>query len=286
MSRPRKKSRSFDLASGFSYFIPGPRQVGALILWFLAGFLIANGVGVAIMAGLGTEFFITYGQIIVYPLMFLPAACYASIKSRRNEGFDFPCEPIDRNGWGTVGSFWSFILCFIGVVSLGFAADPIGLALPEMPDHLKKALEALTDGPLWASLLMVSVFAPICEEWLCRGMILRGLLKTTRMAPVWPILLQALAFALMHANIWQGIPAFIFGIFFGYIYYRTGSLKLTMFMHCVNNTISVIVSRNLGEAVESYRDLFTSPSLYWILVAASLMASILVALRFSKTGKE
>ncbi|MCQ2143795.1 MAG: CPBP family intramembrane metalloprotease [Bacteroidales bacterium] len=282
MSRPRRKTRSFDLASGFSYFIPGLKEIFFLVLWFLLGFLVANIVGVVLMKAFGNDFFLTYGQLVLYPIMFIPAVWYASIKSRRNEGFDFPCVPIDRNGWGGLGAFWAFLLAFIGVAALGFALDPIGAALPEMPDRLKAALDALTNGPLWSSLLMASIFAPLCEEWLCRGMILRGLLNRTKMAPIWAILIQAVAFALMHANIWQGIPALVFGIFFGYVYYRTGSLKLTMFMHFVNNTISVILSRTAVGEYDSYKELFSNAPIYWILVAAALMTSILVVLRFSR----
>jgi len=278
----RRKTRSFDLTSGFSYYIPNIKEICFLIIWFIVGFIVANGIGLLLVKVMGLDAFMAYGQMIIYPIMFVPVVCYASIKGRRNEGFDYPCEPMDRDGWSGLGAFWAFLLCFIGVVSLSFAVDPIGLALPEMPASLKATLEALIKGPLWASLLMASVFAPLCEEWLCRGMILRGLLKTTRIAPVWAILIQALAFGLMHGNIWQGIPAFAFGVFFGYVYYRTGSLKLTIFMHFVNNTISIILARTIVGDFDSYREMFTNAAQYWIIVAVSLLLTALVAVRFSR----
>ncbi len=52
------------------------------------------------------------------------------------------------------------------------------------------------------------------------------------MNPALAIAISAIFFATIHGNLWQGISAFILGSFFGYVYYKTGSLKLTMLMHC------------------------------------------------------
>jgi hypothetical protein len=70
------------------------------------------------------------------------------------------------------------------------------------------------------------------------------------MNPFGAILISAAFFAVLHMNPWQAIPAFVLGVLFGYVYYKTGSLKLTMLMHCVNNTMAVVLSRipSLSEA--------------------------------------
>lgn len=60
--------------------------------------------------------------------------------------------------------------------------------------------------------------------------------------PVWAIFWSAVFFAFIHLNPWQAVPAFILGCLFGYVYYKTGSLKLTMLMHFTNNTFSLIFS--------------------------------------------
>ena len=70
---------------------------------------------------------------------------------------------------------------------------------------------------------------------------MRGLLN--RMSPFAAITMSAAFFAVIHMNPWQAIPAFILGLLFGFVYYKTGSLKLTMLMHCVNNTMAVILGR-------------------------------------------
>ena len=102
------------------------------------------------------------------------------------------------------------------------------------------------------------------------------------MNPVLAIIISALFFAVIHLNPWQAIPAFIIGCLLGYVYYKTGSLKLTMLMHCVNNTFAVICSRLPGmEEAEGWMDVIPSPA-YWILVAASVLLTALVVLGISK----
>ena len=148
-----------------------------------------------------------------------------------------------------------------------------------MPEVLKNALEQLTEGPLWVSLLSVSVFAPLFEEWLCRGLVLRGLLQ--KMNPASAIGVSAAFFAILHMNPWQAIPAFILGLLFGYVYYKTGSLKLTMLMHCVNNTMAVVASRipSLSDA-ETFMDVMSPWAYICIYIACILfLASALVTIR-------
>lgn len=82
-------------------------------------------------------------------------------------------------------------------------------------------------------------------------------------------------------NLWQAIPAFIIGAILGYVYYKTGSLKLTMLMHCVNNTLSVIISRIPGlEDVEFFAEIM-SPWAYipMLLAFAVALASGLLIIR-------
>ena len=144
------------------------------------------------------------------------------------------------------------------------------MLLPDMPSWLEETMKKMLENtPVWVTLISVSVFAPLFEEWLCRGIVLRGLLKTMR--PFSAIAVSAAFFAILHMNPWQAIPAFLLGILFGYAYYKTGSLKLTMLMHCVNNTCAVILSRipEFKDA-ETFMDIL-SPWAYWSIFAASLL---------------
>ena len=70
------------------------------------------------------------------------------------------------------------------------------------------------------------------------------------MKPGWAIVVSALFFAVIHANPWQALNAFLIGLMMGYVYYKTGSLILTMIIHFVNNGTSVILSN-----IEQFKDM-------------------------------
>lgn len=230
---------SYNLFANHSHCLPGIKGMLLLFALLLLGSLLGELVVMAI--GLfSQDLALNYSTVISYPLMFIPAWLYVSGSSRRNEFFDTGYA-LDSNNFGTKGGFWMAVIVSVSTVAASFVTDPISLIMPEEPEWFSKAMEMIMDMPVWLTLISVSVFAPFFEEWLCRGLVLRGLLQ--KMSPAAAISVSALFFALIHLNPWQAVPAFILGLLFGYVYYRTGSLKLTMLMHCVNNTMAVIFSR-------------------------------------------
>ena len=171
------------------------------------------------------------------------------------------------------------VIVSIATLAAAFAAEPLSAWLPPMPEALEQAMNVLMDGPVWVSFLSVSIFAPFFEEWLCRGLVLRGLLQ--KQNPFNAITVSAAFFAILHMNPWQAIPAFLLGLLFGYVYYKTGSLKLTMLMHCVNNTFAALMTRipSLSEA-ETFMDVMSPWAYVCVFVACVLIiCSILVILR-------
>ena len=256
-----------------------------LLVMFLLGGLLGNIVILGLTFGLSAEFAQAYGTVISYPLMFVPPMIYASYKSRKTEiwgeldGIPEGGIPLDSNNFGSLGGFKLALIVSAATLAAAFVAEPINLLLPEMPELLKQALEQLTEGPLWVTLLSVSIFAPFFEEWLCRGLVLRGLLQ--KQNPFSAITVSAAFFAVLHMNPWQAIPAFLLGLLFGYVYYKTGSLKLTMLMHCVNNTFAALMTRipSLADA-ETFMDIMSPWAYVCVFVACVLIiCSILVILR-------
>ena len=232
---------SYELFANYSYYRPGFGGMMMLFLLFIIGSLLGSLLsGIFILAMGPSEAVSSYSMLISYPVSFIPPLLYASAKSRRNEIFDTGYA-LDSNNFGTKGGLVAALTVSLATIAAAFVCEPLSAALPDMPAYLEEALESMTNGPLWASLLSVSIFAPLFEEWLCRGLVLRGLLS--KMNPTGAICVSAAFFAVLHLNPWQAIPAFILGLLFGYVYYRTGSLKLTMLMHCVNNTFATIFSR-------------------------------------------
>ena len=260
---------SYDLFSTYNYFMPGFSDLVWLVILFFVGAFLGILIGAGLALGISQDFAMTYGLVIVYPVQFIPAMLYASAVSQRNMGFE-PEYPLDNNNFGGRSGLSMALIVSVMAISAAFVTEPVSMLLPEMSEARKIAMEQMLKGPVWIVLISVSVFAPFFEEWLCRGIILRGLLK--KMKPGWAIVISALVFGLIHMNLWQAIPAFIIGVILGYVYYKTGSLKLTMLMHCVNNTLSVILSRIPGlEDVEFFAEIM-SPWTYVPMIIAFAVA--------------
>lgn len=264
--RGHKGRRSYDLLSNYNHFMPG--YVDLIWIVLLLGAFIGSMILVPFTLNGYIHEVTTYGILISYPLMFIPAMLYASAKSRRNEGF-IESYTVDNNNFGSHKGITMAFVATVLAIATAFIIDPVGRLLPDMSEEMEALMKQLLGGPAWVTLISVSIFAPFFEEWLCRGVVLRGLLK--KVGPAWAIIISALFFAAIHMNLWQAIPAFIMGLVFGYVYYKTGSLKLTMLMHCVNNTLSVAVSRIPGlEDAEFFADIM-SP---WAYVLAVILFAV------------
>ncbi len=276
-----KRRGNFKILGKYTWYAPGVGGMFALLAWLLAGAFFGGIVTLVLGAALGQGVIKEYSELIAYPLMFIPPMIYASSKSGVNA--------MSRHGWKLdsshfepLGATWCVLLCLAGVFAVGFWTDGIVSFLPEMPQFLKDALAELTSGKIWANFLAVSIFAPFFEEWLCRGMVLRGLLVRTKLGPVWSIIISAAFFALIHMNPWQAIPAFLIGCLLGIVYYRTGSLKLTMLMHFANNTLALVLGHvDSLKDMESWTDIMPAQQ-YWVIAAACFLLTVLVALEFRK----
>lgn len=265
----------------FSHYLPGGAGMMMLAILFFAGALIGSAIEIASGSLISPDFAARYGTLISYPVMFVPPMLYARHKSRMNKD-TVKGYALDSCNFGRFTSISMALMVSLATLSAAFATDILGVVMPPMPDILKDAMKKLMDGPLWITLISVSVFAPFFEEWLCRGMILRGMLKHTN--PSTAIIVSAVFFAVIHLNIWQALAAFILGSLFGFVYYKTGSLKLTMLMHSVNNTFAVIIGRiDRFEDVDSFVQVM-SPWAYVsiFLLSLAIIASAVVLLQSIK----
>lgn len=271
--------------SGYDYFKTDRRSLFALVAWFLVGVILSVIVMAFLVFTMSSQAALDYGTVICYPLMFIPAMLYARRASLMNS-FDGEKIPVDGASFSAQKWLVYGVLVMLSTFALGFMTDVLTLVMPPMSDSIEAALSSLTQGNFLLNFICVSIFAPFFEEWLCRGMVLRGLLSLKVrggvMRPWAAIVLSAVFFALIHGNIWQSLPALIIGILFGWIYYRTRSLKLTMLMHFTNNTLSLILSNvdSLSET-ESWLDVFP-PVIYGVMFVACAILMVLVVRYFGR----
>lgn len=279
----RKHTKSFDLFSSYSNYLPQWKGMFIMLALMLAGAMVGSLFYMILQLVFPDGVLDDYQILIVYPFQFIFAMIYASARSNRDMDFDNDCGvPLDNGRFSPIGGAMLALMVAVGTIACAIVVEPACALLPEMPEFMKHLMEQLSGGPLWVALLSTAVFAPFFEEWLCRGMILRGMLK--KYSPTAAIIISAAFFAVIHLNPWQAVPAFALGCLFGLVYYKTGSLKLTMLMHCANNAFSVIISRFPGAEEKEYiYQLFDGKWQYGIVYAICTALLALLVLRLLKT---
>jgi membrane protease YdiL (CAAX protease family) len=95
---------------------------------------------------------------------------------------------------------------------------------------------ALANGQLTLFAVSIIVVAPLGEEFLFRGFMLRGW-AASRLGPMWAIVLTAATWASIHVQYNAHTIAYIFciGLLLGWLRQRSGSTPLTVLLHAAQN---------------------------------------------------
>lgn len=118
-----------------------------------------------------------------------------------------------------------------------------------------------------AMLIMVVVFAPLLEEILFRGIILKAMLNKG-ISPKKAILFSALIFGAVHGYPWQFLGAFLMGLVLGLVYWKTKSLLMTILLHAFNNFIAAMLI--IYSKSESFTQSFNVSEIYILVVGVVL----------------
>ncbi|MBC7555950.1 MAG: CPBP family intramembrane metalloprotease [Chryseobacterium sp.] len=118
-----------------------------------------------------------------------------------------------------------------------------------------------------AMVIMVAVFAPLLEEILFRGIILKAMLNKG-INPKKAIFFSALIFGAVHGYPWQFLGAFLLGLVLGLVYWKTKSLLMSILLHSFNNFIAamlIIFTKN-----ESFKLVLNWPEIYFLIAGLVL----------------
>lgn len=163
--------------------------------------------------------------------------------------------PISRNyllskPWLTL--LWVALFALGAMIPLEFVYEHIGL---EMDETTGRIFEGLLKEP-WGY-VAVGILAPLTEEVVFRGAILRTLLGMMSKRNHWvAIMISAAIFGAVHGNAAQFVNALLMGLFLGWMYYRTRSLVPGILLHWVNNTMAYILTNLLPQTDGKLIDLF------------------------------
>lgn len=103
----------------------------------------------------------------------------------------------------------------------------------------KYMTEFNTTGDLIIAFIVIAVLPAIGEEFVFRGLLQTELQKLTR-NPHLAIVLSAILFSAIHMQFFGFIPRFLLGVLFGYLYFWSGNLSVSILAHFVNNGTAVI----------------------------------------------
>lgn len=176
--------------------------------------------------------------------------------------------------WAVVSRHWIrtrpwTVLFWCVVATLGSLIPSSWLQelMPELPNTAEKAFDLVLKDR-WGYFI-VGLLAPLSEELVFRGAILRELLKWKE-NPWIGIIISAMLFSLVHMNPVQMPHAFLVGILLGWLYYRTDSIIPGVTWHWVNNTIAYVMY-NLTNPDETLLEYFGSQQRVLMAVGFSLM---------------
>lgn len=180
------------------------------------------------------------------------------------------------------------MIVFGGGVVLSELDNVFRWAVP-IPRYLADMMSDLffSSDDVLSQFFLLSIVAPITEEFLFRGVILRGLLG--RFNPWKSVLLTSMLFAAMHLNPWQLLTALMLGLMTGWFYLRTASLWPCIAAHALHNSVVVV----LGVAPFGWWEPPTAEDLmnvefqpWWLDLAglAVLMAGVMLFLRATRAS--
>ena len=152
--------------------------------------------------------------------------------------------------WDTL--LWVALFSLGTIIPLSFLYEQLGI---EMDENTQQIFTSLMKEP-WGY-VAIGILAPLAEEVVFRGAILRTLLGIMSKKNHWvAIMISAAIFGVVHANLAQFVNALLMGLLLGWMYYRTGSLVPGILLHWVNNTMAYVLANIIPQSDGKLIDLF------------------------------
>ena len=240
------------------------------VVWYVLLFIVIQYVALALVY-VGNILINGKDATLGTPQMLLVQGIFAVICVALFLGFRW--TPVSMHYWNT-RPFSVIFWCIIAAV--GTIAPSLWLqsVLDFLPDF---AGEELLDfiQHRWGY-LVVCILAPLAEEVIFRGAVLRTMLEHWEGSKRWTaIIISALLFGIAHMNPAQIPHAFLMGVLLGWLYERSRSLIPCVVLHCANNTIAYLMTAAYPAPDITLRDILGgSQRAEWMAVGFSIMILI------------
>ena len=144
-------------------------------------------------------------------------------------------------------------MAWVVILALGTIIPSTWLS-EQIPYDMPAEMEALLADMMrnrWGY-LAIGILAPLAEEAVFRGAVLRVLLRLFDKKLHWiAIAISAILFGLVHGNVQQFVHATLIGLILGWMYYRTDSILPGVLFHWVNNSAAYVISNLIPNAEQA-----------------------------------
>ncbi len=138
-----------------------------------------------------------------------------------------------------VKSILGGLMLYVGSYCLMLVVSMVMVTLfPTSAEAVGQSFSELFKQPFVLVVLVIAIMPAIGEEILFRGF-LYGSLRH-RYGAAWAIIISSLVFGAYHMSLVKVLPTAILGACFAYVAYRSDSIFIGMFLHFLNNLISLV----------------------------------------------
>ena len=139
--------------------------------------------------------------------------------------------------------------------------------MPELPNIVEEEFDMILRNRY--GYFVVGLLAPLAEELVFRGAILRALLHWNSKSWL-AVIISAIFFSAAHMNPAQIPHTLLVGILLGWLYYRTNSIVPGVVYHWVNNTVAYVLYNLYPDPNMTLSNLFGSQQTVLMAVGFSL----------------
>lgn len=280
-------------------------QLIFLLLFVFASYIILAVIIAFIMLAMGVDItnpmammestsFLRISLFVQSPILFFLPACLWGFLFNNNIGDGLKINKVPDIRFVILGVLLIIVIQpFISFT--GYYNDK--LALPESLSWLERMMRSMEDTAaaqfdqllsgrsfvdLILNLVLIAVFAGICEEFLFRGalqQIFRKIIGNYHIT-VW---LTSFIFSAIHLQFYGFVPRLILGAVLGYLFIWSANLWVPVLVHTLNNAFSVVLYHIYGKEAlsQSSSDTFGVGDTSWGALV-SIALSVLIMIYMSK----
>ena len=207
----------------------------AMHILYIAALMVFAAIGQAVTDGSGlpdqTRFIINYSFrfIVIYPLMLFSVSKLPVFEIRKKKlGFGgfIACVAITYTLSGASNALGMFINSKLGKITGAGAVNPL--------------IDTISDISPLTMFIIAGILAPVFEELLFRKYLID---RVVNYGEVLAMVMSGVMFGLYHGNFAQFSYAMVIGMFFAFIYIRTGKIGYTIGIHMIINSVSTFLTK-------------------------------------------